>query len=71
MKITQDQFNCYLAVQETGYYNMLDSRARALSNEMNDVQISREEWTYIISSYSSLQQKTEINTNLMNIIKIK
>ena len=51
--INAEKFGAYLAVQESGYYNMLDPRARALANEMNDLSITKSEWVDMIKNYES------------------
>lgn len=56
--INAEKFGAYLAVQESGYYNMLDPRARALANEMNDLDITRGEWVDMIKNYESYKAMT-------------
>lgn len=56
--INAEKFGAYLAVQESGYYNMLDPRARALANEMNDLDITRGEWVDMIDNYESYKAMT-------------
>jgi hypothetical protein len=51
-----EKFQAYLAVQESGYYNMLDPRARSLAEEMSDVEISKSDWVYMIKNYKSLKE---------------
>jgi hypothetical protein len=53
----KEKFEAYLAVQESGYYNMIDPRARALASEMNDIEISRADWIYLIANYSELKRE--------------
>lgn len=57
MSDLREKFEAYLAVQECGYYNMFDPRARALASEMNDVEISKSEWVYIIKNYEKLSEE--------------
>jgi hypothetical protein len=56
--INAKKFGAYLAVQESGYYNMLDPRARALANEMNDLSITKSEWVDMIKNYESYKAMT-------------
>jgi hypothetical protein len=49
-----EKFEAYLAVQDSGAYNMLDPRARSLANEMSDYEITRQDWIWIIKNYSEL-----------------
>ena len=56
--INAEKFGAYLAVQESGYYNMLDPRARALANEMNDLDITKGEWVDMINNYESYKAMT-------------
>jgi hypothetical protein len=56
--INAEKFGAYLAVQESGYYNMLDPRARALANEMNDLSITKSEWVDMIKNYESYKAMT-------------
>ena len=51
--INAEKFGAYIAVQESGYYNMFDPRARALANEMNDLDISKAEWVDMMKNYQS------------------
>lgn len=46
--ISRAQFKEYCNVQNTGIFNMLDPRARRLTN------IDEEEWGYIITNYDYL-----------------
>ena len=57
MSDLREKFEAYLAVQENGYYNMFDPRARALASEMNDLDISKSEWVYIIKNYERLKEE--------------
>jgi len=57
MSDLREKFEAYLAVQESGYYNMFDPRARALASEMNDLDISKSEWVYIIKNYERLKEE--------------
>ena len=56
--INAEKFGAYLAVQESGYYNVLDPRARALANEMNDLSITKSEWVDMIKNYESYKAMT-------------
>ena len=51
IQITKDEFLDYETVKRSGFYNMLDSQAR----EMTD--LSREQWVTIIENYSELKNK--------------
>lgn len=51
--ITAEKFGAYVAVQESGLLNMLDPRARALANEMNDLDITKGEWVDMMKNYES------------------
>lgn len=55
LPINQDMWFAYLAVQESGVYNMFDPRSRELANEMNDLSITRSEWIFMMSNYSELK----------------
>ena len=57
MKKEEEKFQAYLAVQESGYYNMFDPRARKLAEEMNDIEISKSDWVYMIKNYKELIKK--------------
>lgn len=46
--ISRAQFREYCNVQNTGIFNMLDPRARRLTN------LNKEEWVYIIKHYDYL-----------------
>ena len=48
--ISMQEWIEYVAIQETGMFNMLDPQAR----EMTD--ISRDKWVYILTNYSSLRE---------------
>tara|TARA_R100001244_G_scaffold104496_3_gene77524 strand:- start:1581 stop:1763 length:183 start_codon:yes stop_codon:yes gene_type:complete len=50
VKITEEQFNEYLIVQESGAYNMLDRRAREMTS------LSRTEWIELISNYDKYKE---------------
>lgn len=54
-----DKYEAYVAVQESGAYNMLDPRARDLANEMSDYEITREDWVFIIRNYELLRDEYE------------
>ena len=51
MEITKEQFEQYLEVQNNGLYNMLDPRARQLTD------LTEDEWIYIITNYDELSKK--------------
>ena len=51
IQITKDEFLDYETVKRSGFYNMLDSQAR----EMTD--LSEEQWITIIKNYSELKNK--------------
>ena len=46
LQITENMFNQFLKVQRGGQYNMLDPRARELTD------LSKQEWIYIIKNYN-------------------
>ena len=48
MEITAEQFHEYLAVQDSGMFNMFEPRAREMTN------LSKKEWLHIISNYDEL-----------------
>lgn len=50
MEITKEQFDEYKQVQDIGAYNMLDPRARELTD------LSKQEWIYIIKNYKELDK---------------
>jgi hypothetical protein len=56
MKDFMEKFQAYVAVQESGYYNMLDPRARKLAVEMSDIDISGADWVYMIKNYKLLKE---------------
>jgi hypothetical protein len=56
MKDFMEKFQAYVAVQESGYYNMLDPRARELAVEMSDIDISGADWVYMIKNYKLLKE---------------
>lgn len=49
--LMKEIFLAYEAVRESGYYNMLDPRALALANEMNDMTITKAQWFDCMSNY--------------------
>lgn len=49
--ISKDEFLDYETVKRSGFYNMLDSQAR----EMTD--LSEDQWITIIENYSELKNK--------------
>jgi len=49
----------YRGVQDAGYYNMFDPRARALANEMNDLDMTKQQWSFIMTNYSKLKETYE------------
>tara|TARA_R110002167_G_scaffold48013_6_gene141929 strand:- start:240 stop:416 length:177 start_codon:yes stop_codon:yes gene_type:complete len=55
MRITKEDFDNYLFVQESGMYNMFDPKARALTN------MSMGQWLDIMQNYKKYykQFKTE------------
>lgn len=59
MAINKKMWGAYRAVQDTGYYNMLDPRARALANEMNDLDITADQWTFMQTNYKKLKETYE------------
>jgi hypothetical protein len=59
MAIDKDMWFAYRAVQDSGFYNMLDPRARALANEMNDLEITKQQWSFIMTNYSKLKKTYE------------
>jgi hypothetical protein len=59
MAITKEMWFAYRGVQDAGYYNMLDPRALALANEMNDLEMTRQQWSFIQTNYSKLKETYE------------
>ena len=59
MAIDKDMWFAYRAVQDSGFYNMNDPRALALANEMNDLDMTREQWSFIQTNYSKLKETYE------------
>ena len=59
MSIDKDVWFAYRGVQDAGYYNMFDPRARALANEVNDMNITKEQWTFVITNYDKLKETYE------------
>jgi hypothetical protein len=53
MEITKEQFEQYLEVQKSGMYNMLDDRARLMT------ELTKEEYLTIIMNYDELSKKYE------------
>lgn len=49
----------YRGVQDAGYYNMFDPRARELANEMNDLEMTRQQWGFIMTNYDKLKETYE------------
>lgn len=52
--VTREEFLEYVAIQESGVYNMLDPRARELTL------MSKSDWIYIINNYSDLKAHFEV-----------
>lgn len=50
-EITKEMFKEYKTVQESGYFNMLDPRAR------ENTSLDRKQWYAIISNYEQLNKK--------------
>ena len=50
-EITAEQFNEYLAVQDSGMFNMFEPRAREMTS------LSKPQWLHIISNYEELEIK--------------
>jgi len=59
MAIDKEVWFAFRAVQDAGYYNMFDPRARALANEVNDMNITKEQWTFVITNYDKLKETYE------------
>lgn len=58
MENEKEKFLAYLQVQTSGETNMFDIRAvRALALEMCDIELSREDVSYIMNNYSELREK--------------
>ena len=53
-QVTKEDFLEYLAIQESGMFNMLDPRARQITL------ISKSDWIYIIKNYSDLKAHFEV-----------
>jgi len=51
MEITAEEFNEYLAVQDSGMFNMFEPRAREMTS------LSKKKWVHIISNYNELSDK--------------
>jgi hypothetical protein len=52
--VTKEEFTEFVAIQESGVYNMLDPRARQLTL------ISKEDWIYILNNYGKLKSHYDI-----------
>ena len=52
-----DKVRAYIAVQESGFYNMIDPRARKLAEEMSEIEISKQDWVYIMENYRTLKEE--------------
>ena len=48
MEITAEEFNEYLAVQDSGMFNMFDPRAREMSS------LDKRQWLYALENYDEL-----------------
>jgi len=59
MAIDKDMWFAYRAVQDSGFYNMNDPRALALANEMNDLNMTRQQWVFMQTNYSKLKETYE------------
>ena len=59
MAITKEMWFAYRAVQDSGFYNMFDPRALALANEMNDLDMTKQQWSFIQTNYSKLKETYE------------
>ena len=59
MAVTKEMWFAYRAVQDAGYYNMLDPRALALANEMNDLDMTRQQWGFIQTNFKELKKTYE------------
>lgn len=53
--VSKEEFAQYVAVQELGFYNMLDSRAREMTS------LSRIQWTHILKNYEFLSEIYKTN----------
>ena len=51
MEITAEEFHEYLAVQDSGMFNMFSPRAREMTS------LSKEKWVHIIGNYEELETK--------------
>ncbi len=56
MSVNREMFLAYEAVRESGYYNMFDMRALDLANEMNDLNMDKGQWAFIITNYDKLKE---------------
>jgi hypothetical protein len=56
MSINREMFLAYEAVRESGYYNVFDMRALDLANEMNDLNMDKGQWAFIITNYDKLKE---------------
>lgn len=59
MAVTKEMWFAYRGVQDAGYYNMFDPRARELANEMNDLEMTRQQWVFIMTNYNKLKEAYE------------
>ena len=53
INISASQWNEYRAIQDSGMFNMFDSRARGMTD------LSKPEWIHIMKNYSELKEKFE------------
>ena len=53
MEISEEQWDEYRCIQDSGAYNMYDPNARAMTD------LSKDEWIYIMKNYNSLKEKYE------------
>ena len=51
MEISEEQWDEYRCIQDSGAYNMYDPNARAMTD------LSKDEWIYIMKNYNSLKEK--------------
>lgn len=56
MSVNREMFLAYEAVRESGYYNVFDMRALDLANEMNDLNMDKGQWAFIITNYDKLKE---------------
>jgi hypothetical protein len=54
LQVSKEDFLEYIAIQESGMFNMFDPRARQMTS------ISKTDWIYIMKNYSDLKAYYEV-----------